>query len=196
MESGAEQMFGYTEDETMGRFLYDFIPVSKRNLVGCKKTQLITCSHLNNRGQEIQCDIFYSPIMNFQGKKLGIAVLAKDISGRVKDKADLKHQERYLADIFGFAPIGIYHVDMEGKVTSANPEYAWMTGYESAEAAIDQITDFVTQVFYDPKRAEDFMFAMFEAEEVVRFRCRIKRKDNSFYGHFAMQRRHEMNPVV
>ncbi len=177
---GAQQLFGYSEGDTMGQLLYDLIPLRKRDLVACKNTQLLTCSHVNHQGQEKQCEIYYSPIMNFQGEKLGVAVLAKDITTRLKDRANLKQQEQNLADIFGFAPIGIYHVNLTGKVISANSEYAWMMGYESAEAVTEQIIDFESQVFYDKKRAEEFMFGVFEAEEVIRFRCRLKRKDNSF----------------
>lgn len=177
---GAENLFGYTEDETMGRLLNELIPVSRRDLLNCKQTQFLTCSHINNKSKEIQCDIFYAPIISTKGEKIGIAVLASDISSRLRDKANLKQQERHLKDIFGFAPIGIYHVDIEGKVISANPEYAWMLGYESAEAIVDQITDFASQVFFDNEKASEFMFGVLEAEEVIRFRCRLKRKDNSF----------------
>ncbi len=177
---GAQYLFGYSEDDTMGRFLNELIPVSKRELSNCKKTQLLTSSHVNNNGQEIQCDIYYAPILNPKGEKLGIAVLAKDISSRLKDKANLKQQQEHLEEIFGFAPLGIYHVNMEGKILSANPEYAWMLGYESAEVVADQITDFATQTFYDQEKAEEFMFGIFEGESIIRFRCRLKRKDNSF----------------
>ncbi len=177
---GAQDLFGYTEDDTMGRYLNELIPVSKRELTNCKKTQLLTCSHVNNSDQKMQCDIYYAPIMNTRGKKLGIAVLAKDISSRLKDKESLKLQEEYLKDIFGFAPIGIYRVNMEGRILTANAEYAWMLGYESAEAIADQITDFAMQTFYDQEKAEEFMSGVFESGSVIRFRCRLKRKDNSF----------------
>ncbi len=177
---GAEELFGYTEDETMGRFLNELIPVSKRELDNCRKTQFLTCSHKNKQGAEIQCKIYYAPIMNTKGEKLGVAILAKDISARLKDKESLKQQEQYLKDIFGFAPIGIYHVSQAGNVVSANPEYAWMLGYESAEAIIEQVTNFADQIFYDKEKSEEFMFGISEAEEIIRFRCRLKRKDNSF----------------
>ncbi len=177
---GATQLFGYTEDDTMGKPLNDLIPVSQADLQGCTKTRVVTCSHVNNSGQELQYEIFYTPIMNFKGEIFGVAVLAKDISARLKDKENLKQKEQYLAEISGFAPIGIYHVNMEGNVVSANPEYAWMMGYESAEAVVEQITDFAIQAFYDVEKADEFMFGVFEAEEVIRFRCRLKRKENSF----------------
>ena len=177
---GATYLFGHTEDDTMGRFLYELIPVSKKELNNCRKTQFLTSSHINDDGKRVQYDIFYAPIMNTRCEKLGVAVLANDISGRVKDKANLRQQEQQLNDIFSFAPIGFYHVDMEGKITSANPEYAWMMGYESSDAVIEQITDFTVQTFYDPEKANEFMYTINEAEEVIRFRCRLKRKDNSY----------------
>ncbi len=177
---GAEAVFGYTEDETMGRFLYELIPLTMREFANCKGTKSLTTSFTNKRGEEKKCDILYSPIMNFQGEKLGVAVLAKDISACLKCKADLKQQEQYLMDIFGFAPIGVYRVNTEGHVTFANPEYAWMMGYESSKAVTEKIIDFASQAFFDPERAEEFMFGVNEAEQVIRFRCRLKRKDNTF----------------
>lgn len=177
---GAHKLFGHTEDDTMGRFLYELLPLSKKELGACSQTQFITSAHTNADGQEVQCDIYYAPIMNTKGEKLGVAVLAKDISARLKDKAVLKQQEENLKDIFGFAPMGIYHVNRQGNVVSANPEYAWMLGYESAEVVAEQITDFASQTFFDSDKAEEFMFRVNEAEEVIRFRARLKRQDNSF----------------
>jgi len=55
-----------------------------------------------------------------------------------------------------------------------------MMGYESAEAIAEQVTDFATQTFYDEKSADDFMLGIFESDSLNRFRCRLKRKDNSF----------------
>lgn len=177
---GAQKLFGYTEDETMGRLLNELIPVSKMELSNCKQAKVLTCSHVNGKGLPIQCDIHYAPIMNTKGEKLGVAVLGKDISDRLKDKENLKQQEQFLKDIFGFAPIGIYHVSLEGKIVSANPEYAWMLGYESAEAVTEQVTDFAEQIFFDQEKSEEFMFGVNEADQVIRFRCRLKRKDNTF----------------
>ena len=177
---GAVHLFGYSEDDTMGKALCELVPLDRDDLRTCRKTRVATCCHKNIEGREIQSEIFFTPIMNFHGDRLGMAVLAKDISARLKDKESLRQKEQHLADISGFAPIGMYHVDMDGKVVSANPEYAWMMGYESSDAIIEQMTDFAGQAFFDPDRAEEFMFGVYEAEEVARFRCRLKRKDQSF----------------
>ncbi len=78
---------------------------------------------------------------------------------------------------------------MFGKVTEANSEFAWMLGYESSDLIVDQITDFATQIFYDPQRAEDFITGLFETEKVTKFRCRLKRKAYPLIcGHCVLQK--------
>lgn len=176
----ASDLFGYSEDDTMGCYLNDILPINRSDLINCKTSHSCTCILPERNGQEVQCEIFYTPIISTKGEQLGIALLAKDISSRVKDKASMKRQKQYLEDIYGFAPVGIYHVDLEGNITSANPEYAWILGYETSEAIVEQITDFAGQTFFDEEKAEEFLFGVYEAEQVVRFRCRLKRKDNSF----------------
>jgi diguanylate cyclase (GGDEF)-like protein/PAS domain S-box-containing protein len=177
---GAADLFGYSEYETMGCFLYELIPLEKDKLVKCRRTRRETVTYIAGSGQKLHCEILYTPIMTTKGEKLGIAVLARDISEELQLKKNLKQQKQHLSDIFDFAPIGIYHVNMEGSVTSANSEYAWMLGYESSRAVVEQVGDFAGQTFFEPEKAEEFMFAIYEAEEVSRFRCQIKRKDGSY----------------
>ncbi len=177
---GAADLFGYSEDETMGCLLNELIPLKRNRLINCHKTQCASVAYTGGNGQQIYCEIFYTPIMTTRGEKLGIAVLARDISEELKMKKDLKWYKQHLGNIFDFAPIGIYHVDLEGSVTLANSEYAWMLGYESSRAVVEQIDDFAGQTFFDPEKAEEFMFSIYEAGEIVRFRCQIKRKDGSY----------------
>ncbi len=93
--------------------------------------------------------------------------------------------KQYIEEIYEYAPIGIYHVNLKGKITMANSEYAWMLGYESSDVVVDQITDFSTQVFFDQEKAREFMFNILEADQIIRFRCRLKRRDNSYIWAFC-----------
>lgn len=178
--NGARNIFGYTEDETMGRYLYDLVPITRRELNNVKGTQFRTTEYVNSDGETIPCDLYYTAIVNTNGEKKGVAVLCKDISSKLKDKQNLERQERYMHDVVGFAPFGIYHVNKEDRIDRANPEFAWMLGYETAEAVSEQITRFWDQMFFDSEKAEEFRFGVFEADELIRFRCRLRRKDNSF----------------
>ena len=94
---------------------------------------------------------------------------------------DIKTLKKELENIFEFAPIGICKIDTEGKIVSANPEAAWMLGYESSEKLLDNMIDIASQVFADKDKSEEFLFRLFEAEEVKRFRCQFRRRDNFFF---------------
>ncbi|MBF0200885.1 MAG: diguanylate cyclase [Desulfamplus sp.] len=82
-----------------------------------------------------------------------------------------------------FAPIGIYKVNTEGRFTMANPEMAWMLGYESASSLMEQMKDIASEMFASDESAEKFFFQLFEAEQVRAFRCELKRKNgNDFWA--------------
>ena len=176
---GAVRVFGFSEDEAMTQQLYELVPLNKRELKNCSESSFKTVVRTDIHGEKIPYALYYSPIVEVKGAKQGIAVLAKEISGNPKETAALKSLDKGLEEIYEFAPMGIFHVNKAGNVVSANPEYAWMMGYESAEAAAEQISDFAGQTFYDSEKAEEFMFGVYEGEEVIRFRARLKKKDES-----------------
>lgn len=177
---GATDLFRHSENEALGRFLDELIPVNKETLIQCTRAGMMTISHENGHGQKILCDITYAPIINLQAKKLGIALLVANLSDKSKDETDLKQKKQQIEEIFGVAPIGMYHVNLDGNITMANSEYAWMLGHESSDTVVSQVKDFAAQVFFDQEKAEEFMFNIFEADQIVSFRCRLKRKDNSY----------------
>ncbi len=173
---GATGLFGHTEDEAMGRRLNELIPLSETDLSNCSQTIRFSCSHKTYANNQIECELFYAPIMNTKGERLGVAVLAREVTDPPQSDFTVPHPK----DVFDFAPIGFFHVNNQGEIILSNPEYAWMTGYESAEGVVEQVSDFPAQAFFDKEKADEFMFAIHEAGEVIRFRCRLRRKDNSF----------------
>jgi diguanylate cyclase (GGDEF)-like protein len=178
---GATELFRHSENEALGHFLDELIPVDKETLIQCTQAGTMSIPHENEQGQKILCEITYAPIINLQAEKLGIALLAPNISDKSKDGTDLKQKKQQIEEIFRVAPIGIYHVNMEGNITMANSEYAWMIGHESSDAVLSQVNDFATQVFFDQENAEEFMFNIFEAGQISGLRCRLKRKDDDSY---------------
>lgn len=177
---GARELFGYTEDDVMGQRLDKLIPLNETQLSNCTGTCHVVDVCADQNGQGRKCRFFFTPIMNTKGDKLGVAVLAESSREIDINKDNMPIQAQRLRDIFNFAPIGFFYAEMGGKIVFANPEFAWMLGYETADAVSEQITDFLHQIFYDRKKADEFMFVIHEAGEVVRFRCRLKRKDGSF----------------
>ena len=179
--AGAAQIFGYSEDDIIGCRVDRCIPINKDELTSARQAVVISDCGITKKSKAFTCEIFYSPIVNQQNKTCGHAILAKDLSGQMPYKNNLQQQVVHLEEIYRYAPIGIFHVSLEGSITEANSEFAWMLGYESTDLIVTQITDFATQVFFDPRRAEEFMTSLFETEKVAKFRCRLKRKGTPSY---------------
>lgn len=150
---GAKDLFRHSENEARGRFLNELIPVSKDPLIQCARAGTMSIFH--GPGQNIQCDITYAPIMTLQAEKMGVALLAINTSDKLKEETDLNQKNQHLEEMYGVAPIGIYHVNLEGDITMANSEYAWMLGYESSDAVVNQIKNFTTQVFLIRKKPKN-----------------------------------------
>ena len=68
---GATQLFGYLEDQSMGRQLSDLVSVDRQQLLDCRTTRHTTRPHTNFAGEQRRCEIFFTPVMNFKGKILG-----------------------------------------------------------------------------------------------------------------------------
>ena len=103
------------------------------------------------------------------------------LSNTTPPETDHQYQEYFkeLQAILKFAPIGIYQADTNGQFTLANAEMAWMLGYESPQALIDNMNDIASRMFADEKSAEMFFFELFETEQVKAFRCQLRRKNAS-----------------
>lgn len=179
--SAAQRLFHHSEDQALGQYLSNLIPVDKDSLLNCTLTERQPIQIQDKAGENCDYQITYTPIMSLKAERLGVALTAEKISSPPETHPELKAlSEQEIQELCNSAPIGIYHVSLDGKLNMANSEYAWMLGYESPEAAISQIHDFARQVFFDEKKAEEFMFNIFESDQIVSFRSRLKRKDKSF----------------
>lgn len=177
----AQRLFHHSENQALGQYLNDLIPVDKNRLFNCTCTEMHAIEIQDQEGKNYSYRITYTPIIGLQKKKLGVALIAKKDSSRPKTKSGFKSlPKQKIQALCNIAPIGIYYVTLDGQLNMANSEFAWMLGYESPEAAVSQIDDFTQQVFYDQEKAEEFMFNILETDEIISFRSRLRRKDNSF----------------
>ncbi|HCY85823.1 MAG TPA: hypothetical protein DHV36_11875 [Desulfobacteraceae bacterium] len=177
---GAEALFGLSEDDVLGRHLNRVLEIDARTMNLLASEEGACSATLGSRERQIACRIRFTPIVGPSGTKEGTALLIRDVVETRARESRLNAKGQSMADILGFAPIGIFHASLDGNLVMANSEFAWMLGYESSDKAVHQVKDFVGQVFYDESKAEEFMFILMEAERITRFRCRLKRRDGSF----------------
>ena len=140
----AEQLFGYTADEAIGRNIDDLVArddrihaeavaVSRRGTAG-EQAQLVT-QRTRKDGTLLDVQVLAAPI--FVGdEQVGYYALYHDIS-------ELQRQRRYYESLLETSPAAIMTVDLNGTVTSWNPAAERLLGYSRDEAIGRNIDDLV-----------------------------------------------------
>ncbi|MDH3890112.1 MAG: PAS domain S-box protein [candidate division Zixibacteria bacterium] len=122
----AEQVFGYTKCEAMGRHAAGLIvPESARDHVNTVWTNLLQNKggyHSENEnstknGRIIVCDWNNTPLLDRDGKVCGVASLVLDITQRVRAEEALRKSEERFSDIANSMPGAVYQfmMDKEGQ---------------------------------------------------------------------------------
>ena len=100
---GAEQLFGYSETEAVGRHISLIIPKNRLNeedhIIGNvsagKRVNHFETYRLNKEGKEIPVSLSVSPITDSRGQIIGASKIARDISQQIQSKELLqRHNER------------------------------------------------------------------------------------------------------
>ena len=94
----AQHLYGYTQDEIIGRHITTLIPADRLNeeelIIGSiknnKKVDHFETKRLTKDGREIPISLTVSPIRNSQGHIIGASKIARDISKQKESEAQLQ----------------------------------------------------------------------------------------------------------
>lgn len=100
---------------------------------------------------------------------------------RIAAFQDITNAEARYRHLFTSALEGILRTLPEGRIIEANPALALMTGYESVEDLIEQVTDIGQQVYVDPLDFEQLKSQLDTEERLLDREVRLKRKDGSIF---------------
>ncbi len=185
----SERMFGYKEDEAFGNYLNRLIPEKKENkqseflssLKKCSTTSRYSGIHLDRYNKEVCCDWYFKKIVTIEGSFTGFFLIAVTWDSPKKTDVTSKSKNLQFQSFFEMAPFGIFQASINGDLTAANPELAWMLGYDSPESLIEKKLNLLKHVFENEKLSKKFFFTLFEAEQVKRLRAQLRRKNGSPY---------------
>lgn len=157
----AEKIFGWKEEDTLGRPLADLIIPAEyrdRHAKGMKRyletgegpflNRLIEITGINNEQQEFPIELTIIPIK--QGEREFLCSFIRDVREKKKSENALLQSDKQYRSIFENAAEGIYQSTPEGKFITANPSMAKMFGYDSPEELIATVTDIGSQIYEDP----------------------------------------------
>ena len=138
---GAESLYGYTEEEMIGTPTSLTIPpeleeearlMRERVMHGAQVTRYET-TRLRKDGSRVMVSLSLSAIRDRQGRIVGMASTAHDITARKRAGEALRDSERQLTDIIDFLPDATLAIDKEGRVIIWNKAIETMTGIPAAQ---------------------------------------------------------------
>jgi PAS domain S-box-containing protein/putative nucleotidyltransferase with HDIG domain len=116
------------------------------------------------------------------GQLKALSILVSIVSPILENTAlyiQIRKAEENYRSIFENAIEGIFQQSPDGQLISANPSFARIFGYNSPEDLMENVTDFVHQVYVDPDRGAEFARLIDTKGEVRNFEYQARRKDGS-----------------
>jgi diguanylate cyclase (GGDEF)-like protein/PAS domain S-box-containing protein len=141
---GAEALFGYTNEEIIGRSIAILAPPGRGHEVPSFMRIVARGEHVapfdtylrNKDGRNIDVSLSISPIRNSAGEVVGASAIARDITQRKQIERELEEAEKnrsLLASVVESSGDLINTINLDGTITSWNPGAERLTGYTSEE---------------------------------------------------------------
>ncbi|UBF24507.1 EAL domain-containing protein [Kovacikia minuta CCNUW1] len=119
------------------------------------------------------------PILDSEGRVIGVLGTLEDVSDRLQTEAALRQAEQKYRSIFENVVEGIFQTTPDGHYLTANPMLAKIYGYDTPEELIETLTDIKHQLYVDAKRREEFRQLVQQNETVWGFESQVYRRDGS-----------------
>ena len=138
----AEKVFGYTKEEMVGQVALNVIvplpvrdqlqDILRRIRAGDMDARSVN-ENVTKDGRIITCEWFNTPLMDPDGRFVGVISLAQDITERMRAEEALRESEERFRGTFENAAVGIAHKDADGRFLRVNETYCGIVGYTREE---------------------------------------------------------------
>lgn len=139
--SGAVKLFGYTEEEVLGRNISLIFPKEKENqerdiLHRLRSGETITSiesARIKKDGTLVDVSLTISPIVDSKGNVIGISRIARDITDRKRVERELRLQHQRLERLIDSNLVGIVITKATTEVVEANDHFLNLVGFSRVE---------------------------------------------------------------
>ncbi|OAI57523.1 hypothetical protein AYO50_01420, partial [Acidobacteria bacterium SCGC AG-212-P17] len=138
----AEQIFGFSAKEVIGRHPYDCIVPPKlqpqidsiaARLVQGDETAQSTNENLTKDGRRITCEWTNTPLRGADGTVYGLLSMIQDITERKRGEENLRQSEERFRGVFEQGQIGVTLMGMDRRMFMVNATMCRMLGYSEEE---------------------------------------------------------------
>lgn len=139
---GAEKMFGYTTEETVGRNIAILLPPEREDeeprilnrVASGERVEHYESVRQRKDGTLIDVSLTISPIRDPQGNIVGVSKLARDITEQKRAAEIIRaNEEKYRVTLSSIGD-AVIATDPQGRVTFMNPRAEQLTGWSQSEA--------------------------------------------------------------
>jgi PAS domain S-box-containing protein len=157
--SAAEKIFGYSSAEAIGRHAYELIVPPEvvpqvaevwQALLEAREGVRSSNDNITADGRRIHCEWYNTPLRDEEGRVVGVASLAQDVTDRVTAQAALARSEGKFRALFDNSGDAIVIVDPDGQILDANRTVHDRYGY-----TVDEVRGFPLQDFETPEHSRD-----------------------------------------
>ena len=140
--AAAERMFGYRQDELVGRSVRILIPAAHQHeedliLARLRKGERIEhfeTKRVRKDGQILDISLTISPVKDSAGKIIGVSKIARDITAQKRAASELAAQQAWFRITLSSIGDAVIAADPQGRVTFVNATAERLTGWPETEA--------------------------------------------------------------
>jgi PAS domain S-box-containing protein len=138
---GAERLYGYSAAEAIGKPVSILIPLHRSNdssEIARKIEDGESVTHYETvrqkkDGTNIEVSLTASPIIDSEGRIIGVSAIGRDITERNRAQNALRESEDKLQLLLDSTAEAIYGLDLDGRCTFCNPACLRALGYERVD---------------------------------------------------------------
>ncbi|MEN8211523.1 MAG: ATP-binding protein [Thermodesulfobacteriota bacterium] len=104
--------------------------------------------------------------------------LMHEINEHHKTEQSLKDSEKKYRDIFESGVTGIYQSTIKGDIISVNPKLASISGYESPDSMIKEVSSIGRQIYVNPSDRDDFIKKILHDDMVSDLEVQMYKKNS------------------